>query len=321
MPRLGYHASHEQFSPRDLLEWVQAAERAGFPLAMSSDHFHPWSEAQGESGFAWSWLGAALATTSLPFGVVTAPGYRYHPAIVAQAAATLAQMTPGRFWMALGSGEYLNEHITGEAWPVREERRARLEECVEVIRALLRGEEVTHRGRIEVKEAKLFTRPDTPPPIIAAALSPETARWAAGWADGLITINMPDGKHGEVIRAFREGGGEGKSVRLQVHLSWAEGEEEAERNAHEQWRSNVFPGPLNQDLSMPRQFDAAARFVRREDLAGHVRISADLDRHLEWIAGDAALGCSEIYLHNVGRNQREFIEAFGERVLPAATSV
>ena len=146
----GIHASHEQIPPSRLLASVRHAEAAGFGAAMCSDHFSPWSERQGESGFAWSWLGAAMATTDLPFGVVNAPGQRYHPAIIAQAAATLAAMFPGRFWVALGSGENVNEHITGGRWPAKAERDARLRECVQIIRALLDGEEVTHHGLVSV---------------------------------------------------------------------------------------------------------------------------------------------------------------------------
>src|ERR1041384_4423806 len=157
MVEFGYHASHEQFSPRELLSYIQLAEKAGFTAAMSSDHFSPWSERQGESGFAWSFLGAALAATQLPFGVVNAPGQRYHPAIVAQAIATLAQMFPGRFWAALGSGEASNERVTGEGWPRKEVRDRRLVECVDVIRRLLRGEEVNHDGLVHVNRAKLWT--------------------------------------------------------------------------------------------------------------------------------------------------------------------
>ena len=153
MPTVGFHASHEQLSPAALLTAVQAAEAAGFQAAMCSDHLAPWSERQGESGHAWSWLGAAMQATSLPFGVVTAPGQRYHPAITAQAIATLGDLFPGRFWAALGSGEALNEHVTGDPWPSKADRDARLLECVEVIRALLRGEEVTHDGLVRVDRA------------------------------------------------------------------------------------------------------------------------------------------------------------------------
>ena len=321
MPKIGYHASHEQFAPRDLLEWVQAAEQAGFALAMCSDHFHPWSERRGGPGFAWSWLGAALQATSLPFGVVTTPGYRYHPAVLAQAAATLTEMYPGRFWVALGSGEALNEHVVGGEWPAKHERNARLEECAEVMRSLWEGETVTRRGDVDVKQARLYTRSAWPPPIIGPALTPATAEWLGGWADGLITVNKPDQEHRQVIEAFRRGGGEGKPVYLQVHLSWAENEEEALQIAYEEWRTVIFPSTVLSQLRTPAEFDAAATFVAPEDLRGHVRTSADLERHVEWLREDVDLGVSAIYLHNVGPNQRAFIDAFGAHVLPSLTNV
>src|SRR5215217_3558627 len=176
---------------------------------MSSDHLSPWSERQGESGFAWSFLGAALATTDLPFGVVTAPGQRYHPAVAAQKIATLSAMFPGRFWAALGSGEAMNEHITGDRWPRKDVRNARLLECVDVIRRLLDGEEVSHDGLVTVDRARVWTRPEDPPPLLAAAVSVETARWAAGWADGLITVNGTRDHMREVADAYREAGGAG----------------------------------------------------------------------------------------------------------------
>jgi G6PDH family F420-dependent oxidoreductase len=171
-PLIGYHASHEQLSPSELLGCVVAAESAGFQAAMCSDHFAPWSSRQGHSGFAWSWLGAALQATGLDFGVVNAPGQRYHPAIIAQAAATLSELFPGRFWLALGSGEASNEHITGGRWPPKAERRARLGEAVAVIRALLAGETVTHDGLVTVDQARLWTLPERPPRLIGAAVSP-----------------------------------------------------------------------------------------------------------------------------------------------------
>lgn len=316
MTTLGYHASHEQFAPGELLAHVRAAEEAGFTAAMCSDHFAPWSERQGQSGFAWSWLGAAMQATSLPFGIVNAPGYRYHPAIIAQAAATLAEMFPGRFWVALGSGEALNEHITGARWPPKAERNARLKACVDIIRALWAGETVTHHGLIEIEEAKLWTRPPEAPRIVGAALSEETAEFVAGWADGLITVNAPPGRLRGIIDAFWRGGGEGKPLYLQCHVSYAGSEEEALAHAYDQWRTPILPGIVNEHLSTPRQFDAAAQFVRPEDLAEHVRISADPARHLEWLHADVELGFEHIYLHNVGRNQSEFLNVFGERILP-----
>ena len=165
MPVFGIHASHEQIHPSALLAAIQRAEAAGFDAAMSSDHFSPWSARQGHSAFAWSWLGAALQSTSLPFGVVNAPGQRYHPAIIAQAIATLSEMYPDRFWAALGTGEFSNEHITGDPWPRKEVRNARLRECVDIIRALLRGEEVSHDGLVRVDRATVYSRPAEPPPV------------------------------------------------------------------------------------------------------------------------------------------------------------
>jgi len=318
MPRIGWHASHEQIPPSRLLEDARLAEQAGFEAGMSSDHFSPWSERQGQSGFAWAWLGAALATTSLPFRVVNAPGQRYHPAIVAQAAATLAEMFPGRLWVCLGSGEASNEHITGERWPPKEVRNARLLECVEIMRALLRGEEVTHDGLVKVDRARLWTLPDRPPPLVGAAVSEATARWAGGWADGLATIHQPRERLERVVTAFREGGGEGKPMILQVHVSWAPDEDEALRIAHEQWRTNVFTPPIPWDLETAEHFDEAARHVTPEDMRGSVLVSSSLEQHAAWIREAAELGFDEINLHHVGQEQRAFIEAFGEHVLPAA---
>lgn len=319
MATVGYHASHEQFPPGTLLAFVRAAERAGFTAAMCSDHFAPWSERQGHSGFAWSWLGAALQATAMPFGVVNAPGVRYHPSIIAQAATTLAEMFPDRFWVALGSGQDLNEHITGERWPPKPERNARLLESVNVIRALWAGDTVTHYGRVRVEDAKLWNRPERPPLIIGPALSEETAEFVGGWADGLITINATAPRLRKLVEAFRRGGGEGEPLYLQNHLSFAASEAEALANAHDQWRFSALPGIVTEHLSTPRQFDAATKHVRPEDLGEHIRASADLERHIEWLQEDVELGFSHLYLHNVGRNQTEFIEAFGERVLPALT--
>ena len=317
MPLIGLHCSHEQIPPRDLLAAVRHAEQAGFGAAMSSDHFSPWSERQGESGFAWSFLGAALATTQLPFGVVNAPGGRYHPAIVAQAAASLCQMFPGRLWVALGTGEASNEHITGERWPAKAERNARLLECVEVMRALFAGEVVDHNGLVRVDRARLWTLPPEPPPLMGPAVSEETAAWVGGWADGLVTVNQPREKLERMIAAFREGGGEDKRMAVQVHLSWAADDGAARELAHDQWRTNVFPPPLCWDLETVEQFDLAARHVRVEDLEQTVVISSDFERHLEVLRELAQLGFEEIHLHHVGQDLNPFIDAFGEHVLPS----
>jgi probable non-F420 flavinoid oxidoreductase len=315
MTAVGIHASHEQIAPSALLTAMREAEAAGFARAWSSDHFSPWSERQGESGFAWSWLGAAMQATAMPYGVVNAPGQRYHPAIVAQAAATLAELFPGRLSVALGTGEFSNEHITGEPWPRKATRNARLRECVDVIRALFRGEVVNHDGLITVDRARLWTLPAEPPPLLATAVSAETAAFAGEWADGLITINQP--QLTRVLDAFREHGGADKPVAVQVHVSWAETDDEALRIAHDQWRTNVFPPPLCWDLATVEQFDVAAAHVRPEDLHGPVLVSSDLARHVAWIQELAALGLDAVYVHHVGKEQRRFIDAFGEHVLPA----
>jgi coenzyme F420-dependent glucose-6-phosphate dehydrogenase len=316
MAILGYHASHEQFRPGTLLSHVQAAERAGFRAAMCSDHFHPWSERQGQSGFAWSWLGAALHATQLPMGVVNAPGQRYHPAIIAQAAATLAEMFPDRFWVALGSGQDLNEHITGDRWPAKAERNARLREAVDVIRALWQGETVSHRGHFTVDEAKLYTRPLTPPRLVGAAITPATARWVGSWADALITVYKPKDELQEVVDAFREGGGEDRPMLLQMQVSYAATDDEAERAAHEQWRPNILDSAVLATLRMPAEFDAAAEYIEPGDMHGPIRISSDLERHTAWIHEVIELGFSEVMLHSVHRDQERFIADFGERVLP-----
>lgn len=320
MSVIGYHASHEQIAPSRLLAAVVAAEVAGFQAAMCSDHLVPWSERQGHSGHAWSWLGAALGATTLPLGVVTAPGQRYHPAVMAQAIATLGEMFPGRFWAALGSGEAMNEHVTGEPWPEKPVRDARLLECVDVIRALLAGEEVTHRGLVTVDRARIWSLPETPPPLLGAAVTPETARRVGGWADGLITVNQPPETLRQLIEAFREGGGEGKPAVLQVHLSWAEDDETARRIAHDQWRTNVFGGVLSWELEIPAQFDAAAAHVRAEDVDATVLVSADPSRHVSWLAELAGLGFDQLFLHHVGQEQDPFIEVFGEKVIPELIS-
>jgi coenzyme F420-dependent glucose-6-phosphate dehydrogenase len=316
MTTYGYHASHEQYPPSELLVRVRAAEAAGFDAAMCSDHFHPWTEAQGQSGFAWSWLGAALQATQLSLGTVNAPGMRYHPAVIAQAAATLDEMFPDRFWLAVGTGEALNEAITAAAWPTKPERMARLRECVDIMRALWRGETVTHLGRVRVQEAKLFTRPARPPLLFGAALSEDTAEALGAWADGLITVGAPRDTMQRMIDAFRCGGGEGKPVRVQHALSWARTEEKACHGGHEQWAYSALGGDVLPMLRTPQQFQAAASFVTADDLARRIRISSDLARHVAWIAEYAELGVDAVYLFNVNREQEAFIDAFGRHVLP-----
>ena len=313
MPRIALHCSHEQIPPSRLLKSIVHAEQAGFTGGMSSDHFAPWSVRQGESGFAWSFLGAALASTSLPFGVVNAPGQRYHPAIIAQAAASLSEMFPERLWVALGSGEASNEHITGEGWPAKDVRNARLRECVDIMRALFAGEEVSHSGLVTVDRARLWTLPAVPPDLIVAAVSEKTAAWGAEWADGFATVNAPVDQLQRMLDAF--GRDDCRRV-LQVHVSWAPTDEEAREIAYDQWRTNVFDPPVCWDLDSPEAFDAAAQLVKPSDLEGKVLISSDLAQHVAWLQEFAALGFSDIAIHHVGQDLDPFIDAFGEHVLP-----
>lgn len=318
--QIGFHASHEQMPPSALLAAVCRAAESGFDTAMCSDHFSPWSARQGESGYAWSWLGAALQATTFPMGVVSAPGQRYHPAIVAQSIATLAEMFPGRFWVALGSGEASNEHITGDRWPAKHERDARLLECVQVIRALLDGEEVSHRGHVVVDRARLWSLPSEPPLLFGAAVSAATAGVVGSWADGLITIDQPVDVLREVIDRFWSNGGAGKPVAVQVHLSWAPTEEEAEAIAHDQWGVNVFPSDLAWNLELASQFDALWPFTSLEHVRRAVTVSADPAVHLDHLRRIVELGVDRLFLHHVGQTQHGFIDTFASQVLPELRS-
>lgn len=317
--RLGFHASHEQVAPSQLLADVQHAEQAGFDMAMCSDHISPWSSRQGHAGYAWAWLGAALARTSLELGCVCAPGQRYHPAVVAQKIATLAEMFPGRFWTALGSGEASNEHVTGEKWPRKEVRTRRLEECVDVISRLLDGEEVSHDGLVTVDRARVWDLPRERPRLVGPAVTVASAARVAAWADGLVTINQPVEVLRDVVAAYRDAGGRGP-LALQVHLSWTRTEAEAEEVALDQWRTNVFPEPVCWDTETPEGFDVMAEHVDIEGVRRSVEVSSDLAWHRDRITELAAVGFDDVYLHFVGQEQRGFIDAFGEHVLPALRS-
>ena len=307
---LGFHCSHEQHPPETLLRHAQRAAEAGFEHAMCSDHFHPWSDRQGHSGYTWSWLGAALATTPLSFGTVCAPGQRYHPAIIAQAVATLARLSPGRVWLSVGSGEALNEAITGDAWPDKGARNARLETCVDIMRSLWAGETVNADGVVKVVNARLCDPPPEQPVIVGAALSEDTASWMGGWADALITIAGERDQMQATINAFRENGGDGKPVFLQVALSYAPSEDEAADAAYDQWRHCALPPEDLADLPSPAAFDAAAERITRDEVVSRVRTSSSIERHLDLLREDAAMGFDRIYLHNVARDHHDrFLEA------------
>jgi probable non-F420 flavinoid oxidoreductase len=315
-PAFGFHCSHEQHPPSTLLRHARRAAEAGFDHAMCSDHFQPWSERQGHSGFTWSWLGAALASTPLSFGTVCAPGQRYHPAIIAQAAATLAEMYPGRFWLAVGSGEALNESITGDAWPAKSDRNARLVDSVTLMRALWAGETASMRSHIVADEVRLHVRPPAPPLVVGAALTPETARWMGGWTDALVTVAQDRDTMRAVVDAFRTGGGASKPMFLQVALSYAPTDAEAAAAAFDQWRHCVLPSVQLAELPSPAAFDCACATASMDDVAARVRISADLARHAAWLQEDAAMGFERIYLHNVARDHQDaFIEQCATHLL------
>ena len=314
MAVIGYHASHEQHSPRELLEAVQLAEQVGFDAAMCSDHLAPWTRQQGESGFAWSWLGAAMATTNLSFGVVNAPGQRYHPVIIAQAIATLAEMFPNRFWAALGSGEALNEHVTGDPWPEKPVRQQRLRESFDVIRRLLDGEQVSVRGSLtHVHNARVWSRPNERVPLLGAAASEETAEWIAGWADGLITVaSTPDATQ-RILERYRAVNAS-RSARLQVHLSLGESREQAVREAEDQWAHSTVPEDLMWELEDPEDYEAVAQ-LSEGAIEEAVVISDSAVDMAERIA-ELAAGFDHVYLHHVGHDQKTFLQRCGAELLP-----
>jgi len=310
MQSIAYHASHEQFAPSHLLKLVRLAEKAGFDAIHSSDHFHPWSVRQGQSGFTFSWIGAALQSTTIPFSMVCAPGDRYHPAIVAQAIATLCEMFPNRFDIELGSGEALNENITGEPWPSKNVRNERLRECVDIIRKLLKGDEVNHDGHVRVKEAKLYTLPEIQPKLFCAALSEPTSSWAASWADGLLTTGGQMDEFIKKRKAFHNNGGAGKDVYVQLSFSYARNKQDAIDGAHDQWRSNLVSVDKLAGLYKPEQFDNAGHNITKEQVSESIRMFTSMNELLDFIAPYIQNGATRIILHNLNRLQEHFIEDF-----------
>jgi coenzyme F420-dependent glucose-6-phosphate dehydrogenase len=322
MAKIGYAAMLEQFHPTDLLDYCEQAEGAGFEAGfMVSEHFHPWTPQQGQSAFAWSFMGALGTRTSLRFGTaVTFPGIRYHPAVVAHAAATLGAMFPGRFWLGVGAGEALNEHIMGGEWPEIGVRSAMMFESIEIISKLFTGQVVKHRGpHFKMESAKLYTRPEEPVPIYVATSGPINAKKTGKFAQGMITVGAADEKVKLLWMACDEGCREaGKAAvpkLLQLHVSWARTDEEALDNAMREWPNGGMNFP-KQDIKNPEDFAAMAKLVRPEHFQNRVLISADLEQHLAHVQRYLDMGFDEIHLHNVGRNQAEFIEVFGREVLP-----
>ena len=290
---------------------------------MVSEHFHPWTPQQGQSAFAWAFMGALGTRTTLPFGTaVTCPGFRYHPAVIAHAAATLGAMFPGRFWLGLGAGEALNEHVVGGAWPEIGVRSAMLFEAIEIINKLFSGAVARHRGEhFTLESAKLYTRPDEPVKVYVATAGPVNAKRTGKFADGMITVGAADEKIGMLWEKFDEGAREagkdpaGKPKLLQIHVSWAPTDEEAMDNAIREWPNGGMPFP-KQDVKNPEDFAAMARMVRPEHFTDRVLVSSDLGKQTEHIQHYVDMGFDEIHLHNVGRNQQEFIDHFGRDVLP-----
>lgn len=315
--KIGFHASHEQFAPRHLLKLVQQAEDAGFKAVLSSDHFHPWSDKQGESGFAWSWLGAAMQATNLEYGIVNAPGQRYHPAIIAQAVATLDQMFPGRFFLCAGSGQLLNENITGEKWPAKRDRNKRLRESVEVIRRLWQEDDyINHKGMFTVERAKLFTKPTHIPTVFGAAITEETAAWLSSWADGMITISKPVEELEKMVQAFRRAEGKNKPMTLKVQISYDKDRDKALEGAWKQWRNNIYPSKLIADIDSPEKFDAMGWNTRKEDIEKHVIVGNEADIFIKNIKKFEEMGFEKVIIHNVNKEQENYIDFFRKEVLP-----
>ncbi|CAN5469756.1 TIGR03557 family F420-dependent LLM class oxidoreductase [soil metagenome] len=325
---IGYAAMLEQFGPREAVELTEYAESKGFSGCMAADHFQPWVPAQGESAFVWNVLAAVGEHTTGDLGPgVVCPSFRMHPALVAQAAATLEALNPGRSWLGVGAGEALNEHIIAGYWPEAGVRSRRMFEAIEVINTLFTasaaGKDVKHQGEFFTMETpRLWTMPQAPPPILVATAGPINAKKTGRYADGIITVGAPPEKIAGLFERFEAGAREvGKDPAtmpkvLQVHLSWAPTDEEALSNALTQWPNGGMKF-AKADIRSPHDFAAMAKLVRPEDFEGRMVISSDIDDHLTHLQRYVDLGFDRIYLHNVGRNQREWIDVFSEHVLPA----
>lgn len=312
--KFGYFLSAEEHGPQALVEQAKLAEQAGFEALWISDHFHPWNDAQGQSPLVWSVIGAIAEATDLPVTTaVTCPTVRIHPAIIAQAAATSAVMLDGRFILGLGSGEALNEHILGDAWPTADRRLEMLEEAVEVIRALFTGEVVRHEGKhYTVDTARIYTLPAEPPPIYISGFGPKATDLAARIGDGYITTNPDE----ELLNRFRDASG-GKPAQMGTKACWAPTHEEGVEIAHRLWSTSGLPGELAQVLPSPQHFEQAAELVTPEQTAQSVPCGNDVEAHVEGLRPAVEAGFEEIYVANMGPHYAEMITAYGEEVLPA----
>ncbi len=316
MTAIGYTLSSEEHRAPELVAHAARAEEVGFEFASISDHFHPWVDRQGNSPFVWGVLGAVAEATEeieLITGV-TCPTTRIHPAIVAQAAATAASLLPGRFSLGVGSGENLNEHVLGDRWPGVVERQERLAEAIEVMRRLWSGKLVSHRGRhFTVENARLYSLPDEPPPVLVAVAGEQSADLAADLGDGLIGTSPV----AETIERFRRRGGEGRPTYGQLHVCWAESEEEARRTALKWWPNGAVSGSYFLELPLPAHFEEAAELVGEEEIAANVVCGPDPARHLEAIREYVEAGYDHVYVHQVGPDQEGFFDFYEREVLPA----
>lgn len=326
MGSVGYAASFEQFHPTDLLTYARLAEANGFASVMASDHFHPWVPSQGHSAFVWTWMGALGVQTKLRFGTgVTPPGYRYHPAVLAQAAATVEAMFPGRFYLGLGAGEALNEHITGDYWPEAPVRLERLAESIEIIQKLFTGKVVKYRSEhFNVESARIYTMPATPPPIYVATAGPIQSYRTGKMTDGLITVGAADEKLKMLVERFEKGAIEaGKDPAkmpkiIQLKVSLAETDELAIERAVREWPNGGMAFPKG-DIRNPEDFEAMAKLVEPKHFRNRVLMTADLDKHRDYVQHFIDLGFDEVIVHNVNREQEAFIEAYGKHVIPSLT--
>ncbi|MGC5019592.1 TIGR03557 family F420-dependent LLM class oxidoreductase [Micromonospora sp. DT47] len=312
--KIGYFLSSEEYGPAELLDQARDAERAGFEALWISDHYHPWVDAQGQSPFVWSTIGALSQVCSLPVTTaVTCPTVRIHPAVVAQAAATSAVLHGGRFVLGVGSGEALNEHILGDAWPPTDVRLEMLEEAVEVMRELWRGGFVNHHGRhYTVEHARVYTLPDTPPPVYVSGFGPKAIDLAARIGDGYVSV-MPDG---DMVRRFRGNGGGDKPCQAGFKAAYADSEEEGVRIAYEKWPNAGVRGELSQVLPSPRHFEQAAQLVKPEMMKESFVCGNSPEAHLEMIDRYAKAGFDEVYVANTGPNAQGLFDLYQREVLP-----
>jgi len=314
VPEYGYALSSEEHPPSDLVRNAKAAEDAGFTFALVSDHYHPWVDAQGQSPFVWSTIGAvAQATDRLVLGTgVTCPMIRIHPAIIAQAAATSAALMPGRFFLGVGSGENLNEHVLGDKWPAADERLEMFEEAIEVIRLLWEGGFQTFSGDFyDVEQARIYTLPDEPPPLAIAASKPLAAEVAGRLGDAFVGV-APDA---EVVAKFDEAGGSGKPKYGQITVCWAESEEAARKTIKEVWPNAGLKGDLSQELATPVLFEQACELVRDEDLES-LPAGPDPEPYVQAARKYEQAGFTHIYFHQIGRDQEGFFRFWRDQLEP-----